>query len=432
MDRAIDERRERLREHESALDSYGTPLVVFFESDLRRNYRELRATLDDHYPDSRVHFAVKSNFNLGILSVLEDAGCGAEAFSGCELSATLEAGFSPGEVLLTGMNRSQREIERALEAGVGHLLIDNAAELDRVEAAAAETGERPRVLLRGNPAMEVPTLPEVATATRESKFGLDVASGRAMAAAERIVDSDRLELAGVQLHIGSQIQAAEPYGVATRAMLDFAADVRDDLGVEIDVLDMGGGLPVPYDDDVPAAETIVETIATAIADACETHGLAEPTLFLEPGRRLVGNAGALVGTVGAIKETPHATFAVLDVGTNAVGSYWAYPIYALDAGETRSGGGADGDDSRSYDVAGPLCYTGDVIQEDVSLPELARGDRLVIDRIGAYSLASATHTNAMPRPPVVLVRESGDVDLLRPGETCADVIGSDRVPEDLR
>ena len=243
-----------------------------------------------------------------------------------------------------------------------------------------------------------------------------------MAVAERIVESNCVALAGVQLHVGSQIQAAEPYAVATRAMLDFAADVRDDLGVEIDVLDMGGGLPIPYDEAVPGTGEIVETIARAIEERCSQHGLSQPTLFLEPGRRLVGTAGALVGTVGAIKETPGGTFAVLDVGTNAVGTHWQYPIYALDGGDA----------TRTYDVAGPLCYTGDVIQEAVALPELTRGDRLVVDRVGAYSLGSASHTNATPKPPVVLLRESGEAELIRPRETCCDVVGDDRVPDDLQ
>ncbi|WP_436912213.1 diaminopimelate decarboxylase [Halosimplex marinum] len=422
MDQDARERRERLAEREPTLSEYGSPLFVFFEADLRRNYRALRGALDDHYPDSRVHFAAKANFNLGVLSVLADEGCGAEAYSGCELSATRRAGFDPGDTILTGMNRDAAAIERALAAGVGHLLVDNAAELDRIEAAASATGTVPRVLLRGNPAIEVPTHPDVATATRESKFGLDIDSGRAMAVAERIADSDRVELAGVQLHIGSQIRGVEPYAVATRAMLDFAADIRDDLGVEIDVLDMGGGLPVRYDEAVPETDAIVEAIAAAVEASCAEHGLSRPRLFLEPGRRLVGTAGALVGTVGAVKETPAGAFAVLDVGTNAVGSHWQYPIYALDGGEP----------ARTYDVAGPLCYTGDVIREDVALPELGVGDRLVVDRVGAYSLGSASHTNATPKPPVVLVREGGGVDLVRPGETCADVIGDDRVPDDLR
>ncbi|WP_135830253.1 diaminopimelate decarboxylase [Halorussus halobius] len=414
-------RKARLLDHSDRVAQFGTPLYVFWEADLRRNYREVRSALDDHYPDSTVHFAVKANYNLGVLSVLRDEGCHAEAYARCELSATQAAGFDPENVLLTGMNRPLEDVERALSLGVEYFLVDNETELANIREAADRTDSGPKVLIRGNPAMEVPTHPEVATATRESKFGLDIESGRALSVARDAVDAENLTLAGVQLHVGSQIRGVEPYEVAAREMLAFAAEVRDETGVEIDVLDLGGGFPVPYDEDVPDTEAIVAAMADAVRAAATDHDLSEPELFVEPGRRLVGNAGTLLAEVGVVKETPHSTFAVLDAGTNAVSSYWPYPIYAASSGESTA----------TYDVAGPLCYTGDVIQEGVSLPELDPGDVLAVDRIGAYSLGSASHTNAEPKPPVVLVRESGDVDLIREGETCEDVLGDDLVPGDL-
>ncbi|WP_435155235.1 diaminopimelate decarboxylase family protein [Haladaptatus sp. DFWS20] len=298
----IDARRERLRTHADDLVSeFGSPLYAFFEDDLRANYETLRTALDDHYPDSVVHFAVKANYNLGVLSVLRTAGCKAEAYARCELTATQRAGFDANHVLLTGMNRAPEDIERALEWGVSHLLVDNVAELEKVIVAANATDTSPDVLIRGNPAMEVPTHPEVATATRESKFGLDIESGRAMAVAETAVESDAVSLAGVQLHVGSQIRGVEPYGVAAREMLGFAGRIRDELGVECEVLDLGGGFPVPYDEDVPATEDIVKRMAKAVRETCADLDLPEPRLFVEPGRRLVGNAGTFLGSVGVIK-----------------------------------------------------------------------------------------------------------------------------------
>lgn len=420
MDQDLETRRKRLRDHR-LLDEYDTPVYAFFESDIRQNYRTLRGALDEHYPDSRIHFAVKANYNLGVLSVLRDAGAGAEAYARCELTAALEAGFHPDEVLYTGMSRRQDDLERAMDAGVTDFLVDNGMELQRVEAAAENTGVVPRVLLRGNPAMDVPTNPDIATATRESKFGLDIEAGRAMEVAGDAAASDHVEFSGVQLHIGSQIRGAEPYAIAAREMLAFAADIRQEFGTTIDVLDLGGGFPVPYDDVVPEAEEIIATLAEAIESATDAHDLERPTLFLEPGRRLVGNAGTLLGSVDLVKGTPASTFAVLDAGTNAVSSYWPYPIYAL----------KDADATETYDVAGSLCFTGDVIQEDVSLPPLSPGDVLAIDRIGAYSLGSSSHINAEPKPPVVLVRETGEVTTIRRRERCEDVLGNDMVPDDL-
>ncbi|WP_255168932.1 diaminopimelate decarboxylase [Natrononativus amylolyticus] len=418
----LEARRARLLERESALRSpFETPVYVFWEDDIRENYRRLRGALDDHYPDSAIHFAVKANYNPGILSVLRDEGCRAEVYAGGELTAALEAGFDPSELLVTGMNRRPADVERALECGVERFLVDNATELERLIEIATDLERRPQVLIRGNPSMEVPTHPEVATATHETKFGLDIDSGRAMTVAERAVDSAAVDLTGVQLHIGSQIKSAEPYGVAARAMCGFAAEIRDELGVEIDVLDLGGGFPVSYDEDVPAAETIVERIADTVAEATAEAGLPAPTLYLEPGRRLVGNAGTLLATVGVVKETPYRTFAVLDAGTNAVSSYWPYPIYAL----------AEGEPTERYHVAGPLCYSGDVIAEDVPLPPLERDDVIAVDRIGAYSLGSASNTNAQPKPPVLLARSNGDVDVIREPERYEDVISHAAVPADL-
>jgi diaminopimelate decarboxylase len=411
--------------YDEALAGYGSPLYVFSEAAIRGNYRSLRSALDDHYPDSVIHFAVKANFLPGILSVLRDEGCSAEVYAGGELTAAREAGFGADDLLVTGMNRRPEQVERALASGTTRFLVDNATELERLIAAAETTRTRPEVLVRCNPAISVPTFPEVATATRESKFGLDIESGRAMAVAESTVDSPHVSLLGVQLHIGSQLRGTEPYAVAARELLAFAAEIRDALGVEIDVLDLGGGFPVRYDEAVPGTGEIVRTMAGAISEACAEHDLSSPTLYVEPGRALVGDSGTLLATVGVVKETPYATFAVLDAGTNAVSSYWPYPISALSAG-------SDGADEREYHVAGPLCYSGDVLAEDVALPPLSRGDVLAVERIGAYSLGSASHTNAEPKPAVVLVREDGSIAPLRGRETTEDVLGGSRVPADLR
>lgn len=402
------------------LDRFGSPLFVFDAATLRTNYRTLRDALDAHYPDSRIHYAVKANYNLGVLAALREAGCGAEAYARCELAAARRAGFAPADVVVTGQNRRQADLERALSWGVDRVLVDNADELDRLTAAAKATGTDPMVLLRANPAMEVPTRPEIATATRESKFGLDVASGRAMAVAEAAVASDTVRLGGLQLHIGSQITDPEPYGVAARALVDFAATVQDEFGVTIDVLDLGGGFPVAYNDDVPAAETIVAHLADTVTGACDAAGFPEPELLLEPGRRLAGPAGTLLATVGSIKETPYARFAVLDAGTNVVSTHWPYPIHGYGTGPTQT-----------YDIAGPLCYTGDVIQEDVTLPELSVGDPVAIHRVGAYSLSDASHTNAQPKPAAVLLDDDG-THLVREREDCADVLDNDRVPAHFR
>ncbi|KTG11460.1 diaminopimelate decarboxylase [Haloprofundus marisrubri] len=413
----------RLQSYEDELvKRYGTPSYVFFEEDIRQNYRDLRNSLNRHYPDSQIYFAVKSNFLLGVLSILRDEGCGAEAYARGELQAALTAGFNSEDILLTGLNRREADLEQAFETGVPRYLIDNTQELQRVATAAEHADTTADVLIRVNPAMEVPTHPEVATATRESKFGLDIASGKAMDVARDVCEQEMLNLVGVQLHVGSQVRGVEPYRVAARELIGFASRVQKETGTEISVLDLGGGFPVPYDESVVDSEEIIAAFSETIKSEVEEYGLSRPTVFVEPGRRLIGNAGTLVAEVGVIKATPETQFAVLDAGTNAVSSYWPYPIYSLTEGAA----------TESYDVAGPLCYTGDVIQEDVSLPELSVGDKIAVDRIGAYSLGSASHTNAEPKPGVVLVREDGSLEELRPQETPKDVFGNNQIPSDLQ
>lgn len=415
-------RREWQREKsKSLLENHGSPLFVLDEDELRQNYRDLRSALDEHYPHSTVHFAAKANYNLAVLSVLRDAGCAAEAYARCEFAACSRAGFDPADILLTGMNRRIEDIERALAAGVEYLLVDNADELKRVIEAAEETTAEPRVLVRTNPSMDVPTHPEIATATHESKFGLDIASGQAMDAARSAVTSNWVELAGIQLHVGSQIRSAEPYAVAANEMLAFAAEIRDETGTTIDILDLGGGFPVAYDEAVPETNEVLATLGQAVRDAAATYDLPEPHLFLEPGRRLVASAATLLTTVGSLKETPYAKFAVLDAGTNLVSSHWPHPVKALTAEGSK----------QEYDIVGPLCYTGDIHREDVVLPELSEGDVLALNRVGAYSIGDASHTNADPKPALVLRRSDEGIDLVRERETCADIFGRDRVPADL-
>ena len=402
-------------------DEYGSPLFVVDEGELRQNYHDLRGALDEHYPDSTVHFAAKANYNLAVLSVLQAEGCSAEAYAKCEFTACEQAGFAPEDVLLTGMNRQKADIERALERGVEHVLVDNEAEIERVVDAAAATATRPSVLVRANPSMDVPTKPSIATATRESKFGLDVASGRAMAVAETAAASEHVDLAGIQLHIGSQIRTTEAYAVAAREMLSFAAEIREETGTTIEVLDLGGGFPVAYDESVPGTDEVLSVLSEAIRETAEEYDLPAPHLFLEPGRRLVASAATLLATVGVVKETPHSTFAVLDAGTNLLSPHWPYPVTALTA---------DGPE-QEYDIAGPLCYTGDVIREEVTISRVSAGDIVALDRVGAYSIGSGSNTNAEPKPAAVMRRVDGSVEVVQERETCADVLGSDRVPSDL-
>lgn len=416
MRHSRNDRRKRLTEQAGrVLADVGTPVLVFFEADMRESYDRLRTALDDQYPESSVYVAVKANFLPDVLGLFSEWGARAEAFANCEIEAAMRAGFDPGDVLVTGMNWDADRIDRALASGVDTFLVDNRSDLATLRSVTVEADRRCDVLLRVNPELDVPTHPDIATGTPGSKFGMELSGGDVMAAARTVAGDDHLRLHGLQTHLGSQIDGPTPYQTATRALVELAADVERETGVAVDTIDVGGGFPVTYDEQVPPIEEYVSVIAETVRSACTDFGIDPPELCLEPGRYLFAPSGALLCSVGLLKETSSATYAVLDTGKNTVLAQQSVPIYAPFT---------DGP-SREYSVAGPLCYSGDVFADGVLLPELDPGDVVALDRVGAYAIGRETHFNGMPMVPVVVVDADGGYEVVRERETCVDVLPSD-------
>jgi len=406
-------REERLGSHAREIsDRFGTPVLVFYERDLIESYDTLRAALDDHYPKSTVHVAVKANFQPSILETFAERGAHAEAFAHGETIAAKRAGFDPEDILLTGMAGNASHAGELLRDGASRVLVDNMAELEVIDELAADVDGQVDVLLRINPTLEVPTHPHIATGTEESKFGLAVSSEAAERAVSEVVESPDLRYLGLHCHIGSQIESPTPYAEAATSLLSFADTVERTTGERTRVLDLGGGFPIGYGSEVPPVERFVETIGDTLTEQCREYGMELPELYLEPGRYLLGSAATFLGTVQTVKETPVKRFAVLDAGTNTVLLRQELPVLTpyVDAPQTE------------YDVVGPLCHSHDVFREQVSIPELSPGDLVGIDKVGAYTIGRETHMNAMPKPPIVMVRQSGAYELLRERESCSDVI----------
>ncbi|MBX0288666.1 diaminopimelate decarboxylase family protein [Haloarcula salinisoli] len=411
------ERRERLKQyHDRVTETVESPLCFCFAADIEREYRQLRSVLDTHYPDSRIFYAVKANYNPAILSVFRKLGCGVEAFASCELQAIRAAGYAPGPVLLTGMNRSRSELATAMRWGVDRVLVDNRDELRRVSDVAAKTGSTVDVLIRVNPALNIPTKDKIATGKESSKFGLDVDSDVAMATVSEVVSDANLCLSGLQVHLGSQLQTTAPYQSAAELLIAFAAKIRAETGAVVDVVDLGGGFPVPYQEPVPTPAEIVEEMARGLTTAAADHDFPEPTLYIEPGRRLIASALGAVGQVGAIKNRPDTCYTVLDIGSNIITENWDFPVYNLTA---------SGPETAKYTITGPLCISNDIIRKDVSIREVSLGDHIAIDKIGAYSISATSYLNASQRIPVVLVDSDGKAKLVRPREPCSEVVAID-------
>lgn len=413
MLRDSDPREVRLGEHGQEIsDTFGTPALVFYERDLIESYDALRSALDDHYPKSTVHVAVKANFHPSILERFAERGAHAEAFAHCETLAAKRAGFESRDILLTGMVGNTSRMAETFQEGTDRVLVDNMTELRAIGELATDLDDPVDVLLRINPTLEVPTHPHIATGTEESKFGMAVSSGAAERAVSAVVESPDLRYMGLHCHIGSQIESPTTYANAATGLLSFADTVERTTGKRTRVLDLGGGFPIEYGSQVPPVEQFVETIGDALTTGCEEYGMELPELYLEPGRYLLGPAATLLGTVQAVKETPAKRFAVLDAGTNTVLLHQELQVLTPYVEAPRT----------EYDVVGPLCHSHDVFREGASIPELSAGDLVGLDKVGAYTIGRETHMNAMPKPPIVMIRRSGSYELLRERESCTDVI----------
>jgi len=387
---------------------HGTPLYVYDEATLRARARAYRDALAGYPGSARAVYACKANATVGLLRVLVEEGMGMDVASEGELAHALAAGAAPERLVVHGNNKSDADVRAAVSARAGLLVVDHLEELDQVERIAAEQGRDQPVLLRVTPGIEADTHAKIQTAHAASKFGM--APAEIGAAIERAAACPHLRLDGLHVHLGSQIRDLDAYLAAVEWLARFEPAAR------LPVLDLGGGLAIPYtdDDDAPDLHTAVTATATAVARSFDPR----PELVLEPGRSVVGTCGVTLYTVGAVKETAAGvTYVAVDGGMSDNPRpvlYGArYQAWIAD----RAGDGPDG----VYAVAGKHCESGDVLIEQAPLPAPRPGDVLVVAATGAYSASMASTYNALPRPAAVLVA-NGDARTIVRRETVDDLL----------
>ena len=390
---------------------HGTPLVVYCERTIlaaARAYREAA-------PDALVLYGVKAFPNVALLRLLAGEGLGADVSTLGELEFALRAGLPGDRLVVHGNNKSDEELRAAAEAGARFVVLDA---LDEVERAAA-AGVR-RVLVRVTPGIEADTHPAIRTAHLGSKFGLP--PEQALEAIRAARDAG-LEVAGLHLHIGSQLLDTQAARTSVDWLGGFAAECRKELGWEPQVVDLGGGLGIEYvgGDQAPAIADFVGTLLERLEQAWALHDLERPQLILEPGRSLVGRAGVTLYRIGVVKRASETTtYVAIDGGMsdNPRPQLYGAGYSALLAGR------ADEEPAGTYTVCGKHCESGDVLIESVELPQPRRGDLLVVPGTGAYTLAMGSNYNAVPRPAAVLVAD-GEALLIRRRETIDDVLRHD-------
>lgn len=410
---------------------HGTPLYVYDEATVRDRCRRYRQAFTAHYSQSEIVYAAKAYLSPALIPILREEGLGLDVVSGGELGLALHGRFPPARIVFHGNNKGLQELQAAVAAGVGRIVVDNLLEAERLIALGAAMTQRVPVVLRLNPGVEAHTHVYRQTGAIDSKFGLPTIDRQAEEAVTRVLAAPELELLGFHAHVGSQIFELEPYARTVEALCRFAAAIRDRHGFVARELSPGGGLAISHTLQEAQAATVFDDLAKTIGQtmrgATARHGLPLPRMTIEPGRSIVGPAGIALYTVGAIKAIPGVRRYVSVDGGMADNIRPALYGAEYTAAIANRFGDTSGPSER-VTIAGKYCESGDVLIRDLDLPPIGPGDLLAIPAAGAYCLAMASNYNLAMRPAVVFVRD-GQARLVRRRETLDDLLRAEIVPD---
>ncbi|MBD3609264.1 MAG: diaminopimelate decarboxylase [Gammaproteobacteria bacterium] len=383
---------------------YGTPLYIYSRATLERHWHAFDDALKDH--QHLVCYAVKANSNLGVLNVLARLGSGFDIVSVGELERVIAAGGDPAKVVFSGVGKRADEIQRALEVGIHCFNIESEAELHRINDIAGQMGKTAPISLRVNPDVDAKTHPYISTGLKENKFGVDI--DEALRIYSDAAQLPHIEIKGIDCHIGSQLTELTPFVDALKRVLALI-DRLAEQGIELEHLDLGGGLGIQYNDEAPPAP------AEYSKARAEALGDRELKLIVEPGRAIAGNAGIMITRVEHLKLNEHKNFAIIDAAMNDLirpTLYQAWQaIIPLQEGSTEP--------SRHYDLVGPICETGDYLGKDRELA-IKEGDLLAVRSSGAYGFTMSSNYNTRPRAAEVMV-DKHSIHLVRKREELAEL-----------
>ncbi len=404
-------------------EEFGTPAYVLDETDFRERCRAWA----EAFEGATVYYAAKAFLCTAVARWVAEEGLSLDVCTGGELAVALRAGFPPERLLFHGNNKSGAELERAVEVGVGRVVVDSTDELGRLVAVAERAGVRQPVYVRVTPGIEAHTHEYISTGQEDSKFGFSLDSGAAAEAVRRVLATPSLSLVGLHCHIGSHIFDDTGFAAAAHRMVALLAAVRDEHGVELPELDLGGGQGIAYtssDDPMPVEQHAAD-LREIVRRECAVAALAVPRLAVEPGRAIAGPTAVTLYRVGTVKDLPGVrTWVSVDGGMSdniRTALYDARYTAVLADRESDA-------DARTVTVCGKHCESGDVVVRDVPLPaDLAVGDLVAVPASGAYHRSMASNYNHVPRPPVVAVRD-GQARVVVRRETEDDLLRLDVAP----
>jgi diaminopimelate decarboxylase len=393
-------------------ECYGTPTYVYSRAALTEHFLAYQNALAD-----RAHlvcYAVKANSNIAVLNILAKLGAGFDIVSIGELERVLTAGGDPGKIIFSGVGKKPSEMERALEVGIHCFNVESEAELELLNRVAGACGKIANISLRVNPDVDANTHPYISTGLRENKFGIDI--HKALDVYLRAKDMAFLNIVGVDCHIGSQLTETAPFIDALTRVLALV-DELDKNGVNLQHLDLGGGLGVCYKDEKPPHP------ANYIAELRQHLGERDLTLILEPGRSIAANAGVLLTRVEYLKPGQEKNFAIVDVAMNDMIRPALYQAWlTIDPVTPRTGV------ALTWDIVGPVCETGDFLGKDRTLV-IAQGDLLCIGSSGAYGFTMSSNYNSRGRAAEIMV-DGSDIHEVRRRETFEDLIRGESLLSD--
>lgn len=371
------------------VQQYGTPLYVYSKKAVLDAYQAYTDSFAEI--DHQICYAVKANSNLAVLKVLAEAGAGFDLVSSGELARVLAAGADPSKIVFSGVGKTVAEMKAALQAGIGCFNVESLSELDTLNAVAAELQVKAPISIRVNPDVDAKTHPYISTGLKDNKFG--ISHDVAIKAYKHADSLEHLDIVGIDCHIGSQLTEIDPFVAALDKVCELIESLKQE-GIELEHVDLGGGLGVIYIDEEVAE---VSEFANALLPKLKQLGLK---VFFEPGRSIVANAGVLLTKVEVLKPTEHKNFAIVDAAMNDLirpALYQAEMAVIPMSSESQ-----EGSEEQSWDIVGAVCETGDFLAKK-RLLSLAVGDILAITGAGAYGFVMSSNYNSRPRPAEIMV-----------------------------
>jgi len=407
----------------SLAKEYGTPLYIMDEEKIREKISIYREALKEYFDDAQVLYASKACSFKKMYEILNAEGSGFDVVSSGEIFTALKAGISLENVYFHSNNKTDADIEFAIDNKMGYFVVDNVEEVDAIEKIAGEKGVKQKILLRLTPGIDPHTYEAVNTGKVDSKFGTAIETGQAKEIVGHTLKCENIELMGFHCHIGSQVFDSDTFLRGSEIMLDFIKEMKDVYGFEAKQLDLGGGYGVPYTDADPSIDIRenIKTVSIFIKEKCNALGINVPKILMEPGRSIVADAGMTLYTCGTVKKiTGYKNYVSIDGGMTD------NPRFALYGSKytVMNAGKAEEEKTFKASVVGRCCESGDIIQEDVMLPETERGDIIAVCTTGAYNYSMASNYNRIGRPAILMLAKDKEYIAVK-RESLEDIVRND-------